>query len=94
MDVGYGYNSLSSVTVFFFRFILQLIMDDGHSTLNIVETNPFKHLVHLSLRVVPGNDTAIKNFLSECLRDYKVSEDSSSLLVNPIHDSLAYVVPN
>ena len=79
---------------FFFRFILQLIMDDGHSTLNIVETNPFKHLVHLSLRVVPGNDTAIKNFLSECLRDYKVSGDSSSLLVNPIHDSLAYVVPN
>lgn len=47
-------------------------MNDGSAVLNIVETNPFKHLVHLSLNVVPGNDEAIKTFLSECLRDYKV----------------------
>ncbi|KAF6017422.1 SASS6 [Bugula neritina] len=53
------------------KFVLQLIISDGFSTLNIVETNPFKHLIHLSLKVLPGNDAAIKSFLSECLRDYK-----------------------
>ena len=55
-----------------FRFILQLILHEGNATVNIVETNPFKHLIHLSLNVVPGNDEAVKTFLSECLREYKV----------------------
>ncbi|XP_067928875.1 spindle assembly abnormal protein 6 homolog [Watersipora subatra] len=53
------------------KFILQLSLQDGKATLNVVETNPFKHLTHLSLQVVPGNDEAVKTFLSECLRDYK-----------------------
>lgn len=54
-----------------FRFILQLLLKDGSATLNVVETNPFKHLIHLSLNVLPGNDEAIKTFLSDCLREYK-----------------------
>ena len=48
-------------------------MNDGYSTLNIVETNPFKHLIHLSLKVLPGDDAAVKRFLSDCLQEHKVS---------------------
>lgn len=58
-----------------FRFILQLVLADGFATLNIVETNAFKHLIHLSLKVLPGSNEAIKTFLSECLREYKVNGD-------------------
>jgi len=50
-------------------------MADTYALLNVVETNPFKHLIHLSLRVLPGNDTAIKSFLAECLREYKLKTE-------------------
>ncbi|KFO26882.1 Spindle assembly abnormal protein 6 like protein [Fukomys damarensis] len=55
------------------RFLLQLvssaaILDNSPAFLNVVETNPFKHLTHLSLKLLPGNDTEIKKFLAGCLR--------------------------
>ncbi|XP_042317629.1 spindle assembly abnormal protein 6 homolog isoform X4 [Sceloporus undulatus] len=58
------------------RFLLQLIssgssLDHAPSFLNVVETNPFKHLTHLSLKFLPGNDTEIKKFLATCLKCVK-----------------------
>ena len=40
--------------------------------LNIVEANAFKHLTHLSLKLLQPNDTALKKYLGECLVQLKV----------------------
>ncbi|XP_009645804.2 spindle assembly abnormal protein 6 homolog [Egretta garzetta] len=58
------------------RFLLQLVssvsvLDHTPVSLNVVETNPFKHLTHLSLKFLPGNDTEIKKFLASCLKCLK-----------------------
>lgn len=42
---------------------------------NVVETNPFKHLVHLSLKLVPGTDHELKKYLADCMKALKVSND-------------------
>lgn len=59
------------------RFLLQLaspaaVLDNSPALLNVVETNPFKHLTHLSLKLLPGNDVEIKKFLAGCLKCSKV----------------------
>ena len=41
--------------------------------LNIIEANAFKHLTHLSLRLLQPNDTALKKYLGECLIQLKVA---------------------
>ncbi|XP_061489803.1 spindle assembly abnormal protein 6 homolog isoform X2 [Rhineura floridana] len=58
------------------RFLLQLVssgsnLDHTPAFLNVVETNPFKHLNHLSLKFLPGNDAEIKKFLATCLKCVK-----------------------
>ncbi|KAM4641661.1 spindle assembly abnormal protein 6 homolog [Discoglossus pictus] len=58
------------------RFLLQLspstsVLGGSPAQLDVVETNPFKHLIHLSLRLLPANDLEIKGFLSSCLRCIK-----------------------
>ncbi|XP_016130050.1 spindle assembly abnormal protein 6 homolog [Sinocyclocheilus grahami] len=58
------------------RFLLQLTsassaFDHSPSNLNIVETNAFKHLTHLSLKLLPGSDTDIKKYLAACLSTVK-----------------------
>ncbi|KAJ6658406.1 hypothetical protein lerEdw1_020110 [Lerista edwardsae] len=69
----------------FQRFLLQFIssgpsLDHTPSLLNVVETNPFKHLTHLSLKFIPGNDAEIKKFLATCLKSMKsLSEKSREL---------------
>lgn len=65
------------VTLSLQRFLLQLvsteaILDNSPALLNVVETNPFKHLTHLSLKLLPGNDVEIKKFLADCLKCSKV----------------------
>lgn len=59
------------------RFLLQFVSTSGSyergvGNLNIIETNPFKHLTHLSLRFVPGNDAEVKKYLADCLKKLKV----------------------
>uniref|UniRef100_A0A9J8CBI1 Spindle assembly abnormal protein 6 homolog n=1 Tax=Cyprinus carpio carpio TaxID=630221 RepID=A0A9J8CBI1_CYPCA len=44
------------------------------SNLNIVETNAFKHLTHLSLKLLPGSDTDIKKYLATCLSTVKLEQ--------------------
>ncbi|KFO94422.1 Spindle assembly abnormal protein 6, partial [Buceros rhinoceros silvestris] len=62
------------------RFLLQLVssasvLDHTPVSLNVVETNPFKHLTHLSLKFLPGNDAEVKKFLAsslKCLKEDKM----------------------
>ena len=42
--------------------------DHGHANLNVIEINPFKHLCHLSLNFMPGNDADVKKYLATCLQ--------------------------
>ncbi|CAL1261112.1 unnamed protein product [Larinioides sclopetarius] len=59
------------------KFLLMFHMSDkaGHfassSQLDIVETNPFKHLTHLSLKFVPATDSTVKQYLATCFKNLK-----------------------
>uniref|UniRef100_A0A8C4S7N3 Spindle assembly abnormal protein 6 homolog n=1 Tax=Erpetoichthys calabaricus TaxID=27687 RepID=A0A8C4S7N3_ERPCA len=58
------------------RFLLQLIspvtvLDHSPSHLNVIETNAFKHLTHLSLKFLHGTDVEIKKYLADCLKCIK-----------------------
>lgn len=48
------------------------VLDSSPVLLNVIETNPFKHLTHLSLKLLPGSDVEIKKFLAGCLKCSKV----------------------
>ncbi|KAM6219234.1 spindle assembly abnormal protein 6 homolog [Rhynchocyon petersi] len=70
------------------RFLLQLIspapiLDNSPVLLNVVETNPFKHLTHLSLKLLPGSDVEIKKFLAGCL---KCSKEEKLSLTQSLDD--------
>lgn len=58
------------------RFLLQFVagsgLDQGVATLHVVETNPFKHLTHLSLKFLPGSDAEVKKYLANCLKNLQV----------------------
>ncbi|XP_067839314.1 spindle assembly abnormal protein 6 homolog isoform X1 [Heptranchias perlo] len=63
------------------RFMLQLVtqspaLDRMPASLNIIETNPFKHLTHLSLKLLPGNDSDVKKYLAICLQNVKMENSS------------------
>ena len=47
----------------------------GLATLNLIETNSFKNLVHLSLTLAPGTDNDVKTYLASCLRAEKNETD-------------------
>ncbi|GAB6028756.1 Spindle assembly abnormal protein 6 [Chamberlinius hualienensis] len=53
------------------RFVLQMQLSNGSSLLNIVEINPFKHLVHLALKLVPGSDADVKRYLADTVKNLK-----------------------
>ncbi|XP_078074332.1 spindle assembly abnormal protein 6 homolog [Mustelus asterias] len=58
------------------RFLLQLVssaplFDCTPAYLNVVETNPFKHLNHLSLKLLHGTDVEMKKYLASCLKCIK-----------------------
>ena len=58
-----------------YRFLLTFTIsehDCGVSHLNVVETNSFKHLTHLSLKFLLGNDVDVKKYLAGCLTSLKV----------------------
>ncbi|XP_077981696.1 spindle assembly abnormal protein 6 homolog [Glandiceps talaboti] len=63
------------------KFLLHLVtsggMERGLAHLDVVETNPFKHLTHLSLKFIPGNDSDVKKYLATCLK--KLKEEKGAL---------------
>ncbi|CAH2294328.1 spindle assembly abnormal 6 homolog [Pelobates cultripes] len=63
------------------RFLLQLLTsssvpDSAPANLNIIETNPFKHLTHLSLKLLAGNDSDVKKYLATCIQNLKLENSS------------------
>ncbi|XP_009696977.1 PREDICTED: LOW QUALITY PROTEIN: spindle assembly abnormal protein 6 homolog [Cariama cristata] len=85
------------------RFLLQLVssasvLDRTPVSLNVVETNPFKHLTHLSLKFLPGNDAEIKKFLASCLKclkeDKKMLEEKLRKTEEDLTRQLSYTQQN
>uniref|UniRef100_A0A8C8RUR7 Spindle assembly abnormal protein 6 homolog n=1 Tax=Pelusios castaneus TaxID=367368 RepID=A0A8C8RUR7_9SAUR len=67
------------------RFLIQLVtsspaLDCMPACLNVVETNPFKHLTHLSLKLLAGSDSDIKKYLAICIKNLKVCFKKFSFL--------------
>uniref|UniRef100_A0A8C7XEB4 SAS-6 centriolar assembly protein n=1 Tax=Oryzias sinensis TaxID=183150 RepID=A0A8C7XEB4_9TELE len=62
------------------RFVLHLNCQsaalEGPASFSVVETNAFKHLNHLSLRLAQGSDRELKDYLAACLASTK--EDLSA----------------
>uniref|UniRef100_A0AAV2KWT3 Spindle assembly abnormal protein 6 homolog n=1 Tax=Knipowitschia caucasica TaxID=637954 RepID=A0AAV2KWT3_KNICA len=75
------------------RFLLQLCSQgpapEGLSTLSVVETNAFKHLNHLSLRLSPGSDRDVKDYLASCLARLKEDKDALELRLKKTEDDLS-----
>ena len=51
------------------------------SQLHVVETNPFRHLNHLSLKLVSANDLYLKKYLAKCLVQLKVGTKEGPKIV-------------
>ncbi|KAG6936291.1 spindle assembly abnormal protein 6 -like protein [Chelydra serpentina] len=71
------------------RFLIQLVtsspaLDCMPAYLNVVETNPFKHLTHLSLKLLAGSDSDIKKYLAICIKNLKME---NSILEDKLHRS-------
>lgn len=58
------------------------------ATFNIIETNLFKQLVHLSLRFRSGNDEIIKTHLASRLKEFKASCEDLQQRLNQTEESL------
>lgn len=48
-----------------------LPFDHNNASLNVIEINPFKHLCHLQLNFMPGNDSDVKKYLANCLKQLR-----------------------
>lgn len=63
------------------RFSLVLSEDSGCTRLEFMETNEFKHLCHLALRVVEGMDGDVKKHMSMKIKVLKVCQSSLKILI-------------
>ncbi|XP_041861893.1 spindle assembly abnormal protein 6 homolog isoform X2 [Melanotaenia boesemani] len=75
------------------RFLLQLTCQssllEGPVSFSVVETNAFKHLNHLSLRLVQGSDKEIKDYLATCLSTLKAEKQAVDMKLKKIEDDLS-----
>lgn len=75
-----------------FRFLIilrhQMEMSKPSFLFEIVETNPFKHLCHLSLRMTEGNEAQIKKHLSVKLRQLKEERESGIQMIHSLENQV------
>ncbi|XP_072246327.1 spindle assembly abnormal protein 6 homolog isoform X3 [Leuresthes tenuis] len=75
------------------RFLLHLACQspllEGPASLSVVETNAFKHLNHLSLRLAQGSDKEVKDYLAACLFSLKTEKQALDIKVKKIEDDLS-----
>ncbi|XP_054645767.1 spindle assembly abnormal protein 6 homolog isoform X2 [Dunckerocampus dactyliophorus] len=75
------------------RFQLLLSCDsallEGLVHLSVVETNSFRNLNHLSLRLTQGSDKHIKDYLAECLSSVKVEKQALEVKLQKTEEDLS-----
>jgi len=71
------------------KFICTMDRGTGfEANLNIIETNMFKQLTHLSLRLRSANDEIVKKHLAEKLREYKAGNEDLDEKLRHCEESL------
>ncbi|KAG7228800.1 hypothetical protein INR49_008578 [Caranx melampygus] len=74
------------------RFLLHLSCQspllEGPANFSVVETNAFKHLNHLSLRLAQGSDKDIKDYLAVCLSSLKLEKQALEVKLKKTEDDL------
>ncbi|KAL1023197.1 hypothetical protein UPYG_G00037550 [Umbra pygmaea] len=77
------------------KFLLQLsspsssVLDHSPANLNVVETNAFKHLTHLSLKLLHGTDVDLKKYLAVCLSCVKEEKQQLEQRLKKTEDDLS-----
>ncbi|KAM4574276.1 spindle assembly abnormal protein 6 homolog [Fundulus diaphanus] len=75
------------------RFLLHLSCQspviEGCATFSVVETNPFKHLNHLSLRLIQGSDREVKDYLAACLASLKAEKQTLDMKLKETQEDLS-----
>ncbi|KAJ7993273.1 hypothetical protein DPEC_G00270730 [Dallia pectoralis] len=77
------------------KFLLQLssasspVLDHSPASLNVVETNAFKHLTHLSLKLLHGTDLELKKYLAVCLSCVKEEKHQLEQRLKKTEDDLS-----
>lgn len=75
------------------RFLLHLSCQspvlEGPANFSVVETNAFKHLNHLSLRLVQGSDKEVKDYLAVCLSSLKAEKQALEMKLKKTEDDLS-----
>ncbi|KAJ3218845.1 Spindle assembly abnormal protein 6 [Dinochytrium kinnereticum] len=61
------------------KFLAQLSSYSNADTVlfSIVETNSFKHITHISMKLIRGNDSSVKVHLADLIKQHKKNENSS-----------------
>ncbi len=84
-------NSLNVIHIIF-RFLILIRYQNEMSkpcfVFEIVETNPFKHLCHLSLKLTEGGETQIKKHLSLKLRQLKEEQESNLQIMKGLEQQI------
>uniref|UniRef100_A0A8C8DKQ7 Spindle assembly abnormal protein 6 homolog n=1 Tax=Oryzias sinensis TaxID=183150 RepID=A0A8C8DKQ7_9TELE len=75
------------------RFVLHLNCQsaalEGPASFSVVETNAFKHLNHLSLRLAQGSDRELKDYLAACLASTKAEKQALDLKLKKTEEDLS-----
>ncbi|KAM7388806.1 hypothetical protein PAMP_024953 [Pampus punctatissimus] len=75
------------------RFVLHLLCQspalEGPASFSIVETNAFKHLNHLSLRLAQGSDKHVRDYLAACLSSLKAEKQALETQLKKTEDDLS-----
>ncbi|KAJ1538055.1 hypothetical protein HK405_014151, partial [Cladochytrium tenue] len=73
------------------KFVAQMTLGSGPnpSMLSIVETNTFKHIIHLSLYFVAGSDATVKSYLASIVKELKVQNSTLQAQLQNTSETLA-----
>lgn len=75
------------------RFLLHLAcqssVHDSGAHFSVVETNAFKHLNHLSLKLLQGSDKEVKDYLATCLSSLKADKQSLEARLKKTEEDLS-----
>ncbi|TPX58976.1 hypothetical protein PhCBS80983_g02810 [Powellomyces hirtus] len=73
------------------KFIAQLTTESttDHAVFQVVETNRFRNITHISLQFIPGNDLAVKQYLAHLVKDFKAENAALKNQLDTTGTSLA-----
>ncbi|XP_077389713.1 spindle assembly abnormal protein 6 homolog isoform X2 [Festucalex cinctus] len=80
------------------RFHLLLSCDstslDGPAHLSVMETSSFKHINQLSLRLTPGSDKHVRDYLAACLASVKAEKEALEVKLQKTENDLGRRLKN